>query len=127
MASIGDPLIADQETVFRGLRNSNWRDKSGNITYKAFRLRPASAEFPAEEELTLGRTPESAVDELEEHYGSASLVVSAVHALPHNLTVRIDPANNTKAHMWGLPLYSTENEHVDRIMTVATDLAKIAH
>jgi hypothetical protein len=126
MAAATDPLIPDAETVYRGLRNSNWRDKGSRVTYKAFLLRPATAQFPAEEELTLGRTPASAVDELKENHGSASLLVSAVNALPHNLSVRIDPTAATKAHLWGLPLFSTEDTQRDLAITVATDLAGIA-
>jgi hypothetical protein len=126
MASATAPLIPDAETVYRGLRNSNWR-KAGRVTYKAFLLRPASTQFPAEEELTLGRTPASAVDELQENHGSASLLVSAVHALPHNLSVRIDLAATSKAHLWGLPLFSTDATQRDRAITVATDLAGIAN
>jgi hypothetical protein len=126
MASATDQLIPDAETVYRGLRNSNWRDKAGSVTYRAFLLRPATAQFPAEQELTLGRTPVSAVDELHENHGSASLLVSGVHALPHNLSVRADLAAPNKAHLWGLPLFSTEEAQRDLAITVATDLAGIA-
>ena len=119
------PPIPDDQTVYRGLRNSNWR-KGEVINYKSFMLRPASGEYPAEEELSLGLTPQTAVDELREHHGTAALRVIAVHALPHRLRVLADRTNAGKAEMHGLPLFSTEDEQRDLAVTVATDLANIS-
>ena len=120
--------IADNIVVYRALRNSNWRDKrTGDITFKAFLLRPGSEQFPPEEELSLGITPESAVDELTEHHGTAALLVEAVHSLPHNLRIVPDRAGNSaKAEMTGLPLFSTEPEQRGLAIAVGTDLANIA-
>jgi hypothetical protein len=118
-----DPIPNDRE-VYRGMCNSNWA-KHGIVTYRAFLLRPAG-KFPAETELSLGRSPESAVDELIEHHGAAELHVGAIHALPHNLVVAADPESPAKAYMFGLPLHSTQQAQVDLAMTMATDLAGIA-
>jgi len=96
------------------------------VQFKAFMLRPASSVFPAEEELSLGLTPQSAVDDLHEHHGAATLSVGEIHHLPHNLLVRIDPENDAKAMMSGLPLFSTEATERGRAITVATDLARIS-
>jgi hypothetical protein len=121
-------VIANNQIVYRGLRNANWRDKkSGNITFKAFLLRPASERFPAEAELSLGLTPESAVNELDEHYGTAALQADGVHALPHGLRVAPDRTGDpAKAEMLGLPLYSTEPQQRGLAIAIGSDLAEIA-
>src|SRR5690242_10750098 len=119
-------LIPDDQTVYRGLRNSNWC-KQGVVNYKAFMLRPGNDQNPPERELSLGLTPESAVDELNEHHGTAALLVLSVHQLPHNLRVLPDSVNAAKAEMHGLPLFSTDAARRDLALTVATDLAGISH
>lgn len=119
-------LIPDNQTVYRGMRNSNWV-KGGIVTYKAFMLRPATLQYPNhEEELSLGLTPESAVDELYENHGVASLSVMEIHALPYNLMVKPDPQNTTKAEMFGLPIFSTDPVLRGLALTIATDLAALA-
>lgn len=118
-------LLPDDESVYRGLSNANW-SRAGRITYRAFLLRRANDKFHAEKEVSLGRTSQSAVDELRENHGIAQLSVREVHSLPHGLAVRPDPANATKAYLFGLPLYSTEKEQRDLAMTVANDLASIS-
>jgi len=118
-------LIPDDRTIYRGLRNDNW-SKNGAITYKAFMLRPADAQFPIEEELSLGMTPQTAVDELRTNAGIASLSVQAVHGLPHALAVRADLTNPLKAQMHGLPLFSTDPNRRALAIAVASDLAFIA-
>jgi hypothetical protein len=119
--------IPDQQIVYRGLNNSNWRDKRGNISYKAFLLRPPNDQFPdPERELSLGLTPESAVDELNEHHGTAALRVVAAHGLPHNLRVLPDPDNPAKAEMHGLPLFSTDPAQRASAIAIGTDLAYIS-
>jgi hypothetical protein len=118
-------LVPDDRTVYRGLRNRNW-SKGGQVTWKAFMLRPATPEFPIEEELSLGLTPESAVDELQENFGTAMLMVAEIHALPHGLTVRQNPVNEQKADLFGLPLHSVEPEQIDAAISMATDLADIS-
>lgn len=125
MAAAAPILVPDDRTVYRGLRNRNW-SKDGQVTWKAFMLRPATPDFPIEEELSLGLTPESAVDELQESFGTAMLVVAAIHALPHGLTVRPEPGNDQKAELLGLPLHSIEPEQIDIAITMATDLAGIS-
>src|SRR5271157_524360 len=112
--------IANDQTVYRGLRNSNWC-RHGIVNYQAFMLRPATAHHPIEQELSLGLTPETAVDELREHHGTAALSVLAVHGLPHNLLVLPDPDNATKAEMHGLPLFSTDAAQRGLAVTVASD------
>lgn len=118
-------LVPDELTVCRGLRNKNWC-KNGEVTWKAFMLRPATADFPIEQELSLGLTRESAVDELQENHGVAVLLVAEIHALPHGLTVRPDPVNDQKAELFGLPLHSIEPEQIDIAISMATDLADIS-
>jgi len=120
--------IANDLIVYRGLRNSNWRDKkTGNITFKAFLLRPGNEQYPPEEELSLGMTPESAVDELDEHFGTGALHVEAVHNLPHRLSIVPDrTGNHAKAEMIGLPLFSTEAQQRALAITIGTDLAEIS-
>jgi hypothetical protein len=118
-------LIPDDRTVYRGLSNDNW-SKHGIISYKAFMLRPADVRNPIEEELSLGMTPQSAVDELRTNAGTASLSVLAVHGLRHSLTVRADLTNPLKAEMHGLPLHSTEPNQRDLALAVATDVAALA-
>jgi len=117
--------IANDQTVYRGLSNSNWC-RNGIVNYKAFMLRPATAQYPIEEELSLGLTPETAVDELREHHGTAALSVLVIHGLPHNLRVLPDPDNALKAEMHGLPLFSTDAVQRGLAVTVATDLAGIS-
>lgn len=119
-------LIPDNETVYRGMANSNWC-KREIVSYKAFMLRPATVLYPvAEAELSLGRSAASAVDELREHYGAVALSVAAVHALAHNVRIVPDRANVMKAEMHGLPLFSTDPTQRDRAVTMATDLAGLA-
>jgi hypothetical protein len=120
------PAVPNDLTVYRGLSNSNWRDKSGDISYKAFLLRPGNDRFPPERELSLGLTPESAVDELREHHGTAALRVFAVHHLPHNLRVLPDANNPAKAEMHGLPPFSTDPAQRGLAIAIGTDLAGIA-
>lgn len=119
-------LIPDNQDVYRGMRNRNWV-KHGAVRYRAFMLRPATDQFAAETELSLGLSVESAVDELVEHHGAARLSVMAVHALPHSLTVRSDPRNAAKAEMFGLPLFSRDPTLRDLAVTIATDLAELAN
>ena len=122
----GPILVPDEQNVYRGMRNKNW-SKNGIVNYRAFMLRPATDQFPIEEELSLGLTPESAVDELQEHHGIAGILVRRIHLLPHHLTVQPDSENATKADIHGLPQFSTDPVQRDLAMTVATDLAKIVH
>lgn len=89
-------------------------------------LRPATDEFPIERELSLGKTPESAVDELRENHGVAKLPVGEVHALPHGLQVRENPEDSQKADLYGLPLHSKEPAQIDLAITIASDLAGIS-
>ena len=117
-------LIPDDRTVYRGMRNPSWV-KRGIVRYLAFMLRPASDRFPIEEQLSLGLTPKSAVDELKVHFGIAALSVLDIHNLPHNLKVQPDPHDQNKAEMFGLPLHSTDPEQIDLAVTMATDLANI--
>jgi len=104
------------------MRNANWCSR-GVVRHLAFLLRPASALFPAEEELSLGRTAASAVDELNEHHGVGELLELAIQELPHNLAIRQDADNELKAYLLGLPVFSTEQAQRDLAMTMATDLA----
>src|SRR5438876_4982685 len=110
--------IPGNQSVYRGLRNSNWC-KQGIVNYKAFMLRPGNDQNPPEEELSLGLTPDSAVDELHEHHGTAALSVLGVRSLPHNLHVLPDPDNETKAEMHGLPLFSTDSTQRDLAIAIA--------
>jgi hypothetical protein len=119
-------LIPDNETVYRGMANSNWC-KHEIVSYKAFMLRPATAQYPAAEaELSLGRSAASAVDELREHHGAAALSVAAVHDLTHNLRIQPDADDAMKAELHGLPLFSTDPIQRDRAVTMATDLAGLS-
>jgi hypothetical protein len=119
-------LIPDDETVYRGMAASGWREQ-GIVNYLAFMLRPATPQYPLPEaELSLGRSAASAVDELRKNYGAAALSVAAVHALPHNLRVLPEAENVMKAEMHGLPLFSTDPVQRDLAVTMATDLARIA-
>jgi hypothetical protein len=117
-------LIPNNRTVFRGMRNPSW-SKNGVVRYLAFMLRPASNRFSIEEQLSLGLTAESAVDELKEHFGIAALHVLDIHNLSHNLSIRPDPHDANKAEMFGLPLHSTDPAQIDLAVTMATDLANI--
>jgi hypothetical protein len=116
--------IPDDQTVYRGLRNSNWH-KRQVVSYRAFLLRPADEKSPPETELSLGLTPESAVCELREEHGTAALSVLSVHSLRHGLRVLPKPGDTTKAGIHGLPLHSTVEAERDLAMTVASDLAGI--
>lgn len=118
-------LIPDDRTVYRGMRNHNWV-KHGTVTFRAFMLRPSTDRYPMEEELSLGLTPESAVDELTENFGIAELSVLEIHHLPHNLIVRPDPRNANKAELLGLPLFSTDPAQRELALSMAMDLANVA-
>lgn len=120
-----DVLEPDGRLVYRGLRNRNW-SKNGRITYRAFLLRPATDQFPIEEELSLGLTRESAVDELNENFGVAFLSVQQIYALPHGLTIRTDPEDAQKADLFGLPLHSDDPAQISLAYAMATDLADIS-
>lgn len=119
-------LIPNEQSVFRGMRNSNWV-KNRIIQWKAYMLRPATPDYPAEEFLSLGLTMQAAIEELREKHGAAELSVLAIQTLPHLLTVRATPGEDTKAEIHGLPLYSTEPAQRDLAITMATDLAGISH
>jgi hypothetical protein len=119
-------LIPDDKTVYRGLSNANWC-KGGVVQFKAFMLRPAKDPHPIEEELSLGRTPEAAVDELKENFGAAGLLVQDVYRLSHGLKVTEDSRNASKAYLLGLPLFSTDQDRRDLAIAVATDLANLSH
>jgi hypothetical protein len=120
------PLIQEGQTVYRGMRNPSW-SRRGVVNFKAFMLRPASDEYPAEEEISLGLTVEKAVDELIEHFGVASLSVMRIHLLPHNLSVRANSRDTMKADIWGLPLYGENEDQRGIAVTMATDLADLAN
>jgi len=120
------PIIPNGRDVYRGMRNPSW-SRRGIVSYLAFMLRPATAEFPIEQELSLGLTIEAAIDELDEHYGVAELSTPAILALPHGLTLRPTPNQPLKTDLLGLPLHSTEERQRDLAVTMAKDLAGIAH
>jgi hypothetical protein len=120
-----DVFEPDDRLVYRGLRNRNW-SKNGRVTYRAFLLRPATDQYPIEEELSLGLSHESAVDELDENFGVAILAIAQIHALPHGLTIRPDPENAQKADLFGLPLHSTDPAQISLAYAMATDLADIS-
>lgn len=119
------PLIPNDQNAYRGMSNANWV-KNGAVQYKAYMLRPANDQFPAETELSVGRTAQSAIEDLHENHGVARLSVHDVHQLPHSLTVREDPESNSKAYLHGLPMFSTEQQQRGRAVTMATDLAHIS-
>ena len=119
------PLIPNNQQVYRGMRNPSW-SKRGVVSHLAFMLRPATPEFPIEEELSLGLTIDAAIDELREHFGVGELSVLAIHDLPHGLTVR-EAGEPLKADLFGLPLFSTDSHQRDLAVTMATDLANLAH
>lgn len=119
-------LIPNDRNVYRGMRNPSW-SKRGSVSYLAFMLRPATAQFPTETELSLGLTPQSAVDELRENFGVASLSVRAINELPHGLTIRPDPRDATKVEMFGLPTHSIDTQQINLAIAMATDLAGIAY
>jgi hypothetical protein len=83
--------------------------------------------YPAEEEISLGLTIEKAIDELNEHHGTASLSVMRIHLLPHNLSVRVNATDEMKADILGLPLHSTEEDQRAIAISMATDLAELAN
>jgi hypothetical protein len=107
------------------MRNPSW-SRRGVVSYLAFMLRPATATFPIEQEISLGLTIESAIDELDEHYGVAELSVLRIHELPHGLTVRPNSESEQKADLIGLPLHSTEPHQRDLALVIAKDLAGLA-
>ncbi len=116
-------ILREERLVFRAVLYDSWV-KRGRVTYKAFRLRGPTTEYPApESELSLGLTPEGAVKELNEYIGTARLVVGEIQALPHGLTVR--QQDEDTAALFGLPLHSTDAAQIDMAITVATDLANI--
>jgi len=122
----GRALIPDNETVYRGMSKAAWC-KQGTVAFEAFLLRPATVLHPIPEaELSLGRSAASAVDELNKHYGAATLSVGAVHALAHNLRILPDANDAMKAELHGLPLFSTDPAQRDLALTMATDLAGLA-
>lgn len=94
--------------------------------WKAFMLRPATTEFPAEETLSLGLSAQHAVEDLRENHGTAKLTVGPIHALPHSLRVMSDREQEGKAELYGLPLHSSEPTEIDLAITIATDLAYIS-
>lgn len=119
-------LIPNNESVYRGMSKAAWC-RQGVVTYEAFLLRPATILHPIPEaELSLGRSAGSSVDELNKHYGAATLSVASVHALVHNLRILPDANDAMKAEMHGLPLFSTDPVQRDLAVTMATDLAGIA-
>lgn len=120
------PLIPNERDVYRGMRNPSW-SRRGIVSHLAFMLRPATAQFPIEQELSLGLTAEAAIEELAEHYGVAGLSVLAIVQLPHGLTVRPTPNEPMKADLLGLPLHSTDEHQRDLAVTMAKDLAHLAH
>jgi len=119
-------LIPDDKTVYRALSNANWC-KGGVVHFKAFMLRPPKDPHPIEEELSLGRTPEAAVEELKENFGAAALFVQEVYRLPHGLKVIEDLQNASKAYLLGLPLFSTDEYLRGHAIAVATDLAHLSY
>jgi hypothetical protein len=119
-------LIPIAQIVYRGMRNPSW-SRRGVVSYLAFMLRPATANFPIEDSLSLGLTVQSAVDELDEHFGVAGLAVGRIHGLGYEFEIRPDPDNDSKAYLFGLPLHSTEPEQISLAIAIATDLASIAY
>jgi hypothetical protein len=91
-------------------------------------LRPATEQFPEPEaELSLGLTPESAVDELHEHHGTAAFLVADAHNLPYGLRIVSDVDNAAKAELHGLPLFSADSAQRDVAIAMASDLAGLSH
>jgi hypothetical protein len=117
-------LVPEDQTVYRALVLQGWI-KRGRVTYRAFMLRPATEEYPPEEEISVGLSPESATAGLNAPtHGFASLMVADISALNRGLTVRVNVQDAQKAELWGLPLFDVETR--DIAIAIATDLAEIS-
>jgi hypothetical protein len=113
-------LVPDDQLVFRVLTLPGWY-RRGRLTYRAFVLRGD------EEEISLGLSPEAALEGLNEQtYGFARLLVRDVHALDKGLTVRLKPDNPMRAELWGLPPWPEDEDQRDIPMAIAEDLADIS-
>jgi len=113
-------LIPDDQMVFRVLTLPGWY-RRGKFTYRAFMLRPD------ETEISLGLSAEGALVGLTgPTYGFASLLVRDIHGLNKGLIVKPNPDNQQKAELWGLPLWSDNEDQRDVALAIAEDLADIS-
>jgi hypothetical protein len=122
MSAVPLPLLENDRSIFRAMSFPN-RVQNGRVHYRAFRLRPANAQWPEEDSLSVGTTVEGAKSGLSATYGVAELSVADVTSLGHGLEVRA-ALDAEKAAIWGIP---SDSIALDLALTIAKDLAFLAN
>jgi hypothetical protein len=124
-ANIGE-LLADDREIFRAFADKSFRVRKNPPPHKirsgAYLLREDDVDG-----LSVGLTPRDCVRFLERNFGYCSILVGQVRALPYALEVRLDAANPGHAFICNLPLLTISDEHRERAMVIAGELARRSH
>ena len=114
-------ILADNIQIFRAFAEKSYRNRKKNqVRYFAYLLR----DDEVTDGLSVGTSPASAVRHLETNEGYCSILVGDIHALPYDLRVRADLADETHAFICNLPLMSVSDEARERARLIGDELAR---
>jgi hypothetical protein len=116
--------VADGQEIFRAFANKNFRKRKNQppheVRYFAYLLR----EDDRDDGLSVGLTPTDAVKDLAENFGYCSISVGVIHALPFDLEVRLDAADQNHAFICNLPLRTISDQAAAQAIFIARELAR---
>jgi hypothetical protein len=117
---LGDPLSEDT-VVFRAFSLPGHRKREKKVRYQAF-LRGEDHN----DGISLGRTPDAAVAELEVNFGYCSIRVGDIRSLKYNLNVRPDLGNPDHLILCGVPVLMESDRDRGLATEIAGELARIS-
>jgi hypothetical protein len=121
-ANLGGRLQDDVQ-VFRAFAQKSYRSRKKNqVRYFAFLLR----EDDIYDGLSLGLSPEAAVQHLQINEGYCLISVGAIHSLPYGLEVRSDLTDQHHAYLCNLPLMAISDDTREQAILIGGELARKA-
>ena len=113
-------LLSNEQIVFRAFTEKSFRERPKRVRSGAYLLR----EIDIEDGLSVGLSPEAAVKYLDRNEGYCSIPIGEIRSLPYGLDVTIDKTDPAHAFIRNLPYLKTSDEHRERAMLIAGDLAR---
>ena len=115
-------LLADDLKVWRAFAYPSYR-RGKKVRYFAYLL----DEEDANDGLSVGLTPRDAVKGLNDNSGYCSILVGAIHGLPHGLQVKRDANDPGHAFICNLPLRSISEIMEAKAIFIARELARLSN
>ena len=121
MATDVGARLSDDRDVFRAFSEKGYRERKKNkVRHGAYLLRDEDVN----DGLSVGLTPDAAVQHLNFNEGYCSISVEAIHSLPYDLEVRIDTKDPNHAFICNLPLLTISDAHREKAILIAGELAR---